>query len=706
MARQKWPWMGPMVLYAFQPHVPADDPRWGFALVDAQGNAGALYNGILQYNATGPPLHTGHHVPSVDNARYTGEWRLSEAGTDPPHGADADKRNAVVAFDWHGTALDITVRRGDFWGVFYISVDGRPANGLPRDEQGRAYLILYDPLGRVATVNVARGLSARTPHHVEIVAHGGWGQWPLVGWMIRQEQAASPGTGTLWLLVLAGAGAALAALGQIVSAPLLLRPVYSLIGRAFKEYRALPEWVPILATLGTALAHYFAPWTPVSLVFLALWFLLAFLRIDLGLATVAFALPFYLRPKPILGRPFSIVELGVWLCALAWGVARLLDLGRAAMRYGPQPWHWRLQQADRYLQGLPSRVRRGWADLDKGMAALVFVAVLSLNWAAHRKVAVRELRTVFVESALFYALIRLALRSGRARRRLVEGWLLGATAIALIGVGQWIAGENLIAAEGVWRVRGMYGSPNNLALYLERALPMLLAVTWQRADHSRADRVRRIVCGLAALPVLAALVLTLSKGALLLGLPAAVVTLGLLQGHRRAVWIAFGTLAVVALLLLPFAFSERFRALLDFSRGTGFFRVKLWRSTLAMVADHPLTGVGLDNFLYAYRTRYVLPSAWQELDLSHPHNLVLDTWTRLGIGGVAVMTWLIAAFFRVALTRFRTASGNRRALLQGLVAAMAAILAHGLVDHAVFVIDLAFVFGLLMAMANQRSSVL
>ena len=30
--------------------------------------------------------------------------------------------------------------------------------------------------------------------------------------------------------------------------------------------------------------------------------------------------------------------------------------------------------------------------------------------------------------------------------------------------------------------------------------------------------------------------------------------------------------------------------------------------------------MGLNNFLYQYRTRYVLPDAWEELDLSHPHN--------------------------------------------------------------------------------------
>jgi O-antigen ligase len=119
-----------------------------------------------------------------------------------------------------------------------------------------------------------------------------------------------------------------------------------------------------------------------------------------------------------------------------------------------------------------------------------------------------------------------------------------------------------------------------------------------------------------------------------------------------------------------------------------------------MLADRPLTGVGLDNYLYAYRSRYVLPSAWGELDLSHPHNLLLDAWTRLGIGGVGIVVWMLASFFRGAWSQLRTALGARRVVLLGLASAMIAALAHGLVDHAIFVIDLAFVFGLLLAISH------
>jgi O-antigen ligase len=704
MARQEWPWMGPMILYTYQPDVPSDDPRWGFAVVDAQGNVGSLYTGLNAYHETNVPLRVGAYIPREENAQYVGVWRFSPAGADPPHGAQASDRNAFVAFNFVGTSLDLTVRRGDYVGFLYITVDDKPASGLPRDEQGRAYLVLYDPSGQAETVNIARRLSANTAHHAEIVAHGGWGQWPLAGWTIHAARARRPHaiSGSIGLLLAVGVGLTFVAFGQIALAPNILEPFLVFLGRVFRRYRALPEWIPVLATLVIALIFYFVPWTSLSLLCLVAIFILAFLRIDLGLATVALALPFYLKPKLLLDRPFSIVELSVWLCFTAWLSARLLDIGRETLRDGPQPLIWRLRRIDERVRTLPSRIWQEWTVLDKGMAVLILVAALSLNWVTYRQVAVREFRVVFLESTLFYALIRLAARSSRARQRIVEGWLLGTVAISLIGIGQLIAGQDLITAEGVSRVRGFYGSPNNLALYLGRALPVLLALAWQGPRHSRTDRFRRFVYGFAALPVLAALVLTLSKGALLLGLPVALLTLGWVQRSRKAIWISLGAVVTLLLLIVPFFASERFSSLFDLNSGTAFFRLKLWRSALAMIADHPFTGVGLDNFLYFYRSRYVLPSAWGEMNLSHPHNLLLDTWTRLGVSGVATVAWLLISFFRVSWQQFRTAVDNRRALLLGLIAAMVALLAHGMVDHAVFLIDLLFVFALLLAMANPQ----
>jgi O-antigen ligase len=331
--------------------------------------------------------------------------------------------------------------------------------------------------------------------------------------------------------------------------------------------------------------------------------------------------------------------------------------------------------------------------------ALVLVALVSPFWAEVKQVAWRELRLVILEPAAFYLMLRTVRLDRRTLWQVADWFVIGGAAVAVIGLTQYALGVNLITAEGgLPRLRSVYGSPNNVGLYLGRVLPVLVAV----ALFAR-RKPRRLLYGLAALPVGAALLLSFSKGALLLGVPAALLTIGLLAGGR---WL-WGTLAAVGaagLAAIPLLRLPRFASLLNSQGGTTFFRLKLWRATLAMIRDHPLLGVGLDNFLYQYRGRYILPDAWQEPDLSHPHNFLLDHWARLGILGAAAGIWIQVAFWRMALPLRRLRDPDGRALALGLMGAMADVLAHGLVDHSFFLIDLAFAFFLILGLTSELAN--
>jgi O-antigen ligase len=118
-----------------------------------------------------------------------------------------------------------------------------------------------------------------------------------------------------------------------------------------------------------------------------------------------------------------------------------------------------------------------------------------------------------------------------------------------------------------------------------------------------------------------------------------------------------------------------------------------------MIADHPLTGVGLDNFLYAYRGRYIFDAAWREPNLNHPHNIFLDFATRLGLLGVLAGGWLLWRLGRLLHRVMTAVDATRRPIAVGLGGAFAAMLAHGLVDHSFFLVDLAFAFYLMLATA-------
>jgi len=636
---------------------------------------GATYGALQDLAAARAIAWPGSYPADHPSGRYEGQWRVTPSGADT--GASGDR----LEIPFRGTRLDLTVRRGDYRAFLFVTVDGAPANALPRDSEGRAYVVLYDPELGTESVTLAAGLPDRE-HLAEIVAERGWGQWAIVGWSVGREVDG----GAPWL----PAALALGALGVLAATVVVAWPqrraLQATLAESVGRYRALDErlTLTIMTLTITALAAvlvYAAIGTGPTLVALGILGGLLLLRPATGLPLIALALPFYQPGVPLFGKVFSLVEILVLLTAVGWGVNRLL--------LGGLQW--------------PQLTTLDW-----GVVALVAVAVLSLLWAEHLREAARELRTVVLESAIYYGLLRAMLRGRRGVWLVVDAWVLGGAAVALLGLAQWALGQNLITAEGVWRVRGFYGSPNNLALYLGRLLPLVVAVSvfgpWSAEGSQPSSRRRRWLYGLATLLMAGALFLTYSRGAWLLGVPASLLFIAALRG-RRALLATAGLLLVAAVAGLAAVGGERVTSLLDITGGTTFFRLQLWHSSWAMIRDHPLLGVGLDNFLYAYRSHYVLPTAWEEFNLSHPHNLVLDFWLRLGVAGLVVISWLLIGFFRRGWQEYRRLpEGGMRLLVLGLMGGMVNFVAHGLVDNAFFLVDLACVFMLMLALVQATRS--
>jgi O-antigen ligase len=249
----------------------------------------------------------------------------------------------------------------------------------------------------------------------------------------------------------------------------------------------------------------------------------------------------------------------------------------------------------------------------------------------------------------------------------------------------------------------VYGSPNNVGLLLGRCIPFALAFALLPLD-----RTRRVAAAIALALMLVTLVLTQSAGAIFLGVPAGFVVVLLLVFGKRAVFALVGLVAVGGIVLTVLVReSARFARVFDLTEGTTFFRVRLWQSTLQILHDHPITGLGLDQFLYAYRGEYLLPDAWQEPNLSHPHNILLDWWIRLGIFGIILLMWIQVSFFRATLRLYRTYRQRDPyvlAVVIGTMGSMTALVAHGLIDNSVFVQDLCFIFTLLLGITAQLSN--
>jgi len=170
--------------------------------------------------------------------------------------------------------------------------------------------------------------------------------------------------------------------------------------------------------------------------------------------------------------------------------------------------------------------------------------------------------------------------------------------------------------------------------------------------------------------------------------------------NGRSPWpwvVAFATLGAVALFLARQV--SQFAHRLDLFGVTGVFRLNLWQASLEMIRENPFFGVGLDNFLYAYRGRYILDAAWQEPNLNHPHNIFLDFTTRLGLLGLLAGGWMIWVLARTLKRALAKVPVQWMPVAAGFSGALAAMLVHGLVDHSFFLVDLAFSFYLMLGTA-------
>ncbi len=753
-AEREWPWVGVMCVNGFQPRpedpasettsaVPDAEEHWGFALVGPDGEPRPIYTALREWNARSRVATPGGYSASTLLADFDGAWTLS------PQGADIGQSGDRVALTFEGTGVALTVRRGPYRAFLFVTVDGKPAPALPRDREGRAYVVLYDPLAAVATVPLAENLSYGR-HTVEVIAERGWGQWALADWRVaNRPDTTTDAVGYAALGLVGVVGSALAIFagrrvewsrlgqgfakvwnwlregGQVVltaalSAVYLFAAWQVLMGRAAPGvFRRLDDGGEQFALLLVAGLYYFSPWMLLTLGAGALASFIVFMRPALGLALTLFAAPLYMHPLSLLGKSFSLAEL-VLLPTIAGSLVQVI---------GKRKSGWRPHIPRRQVL---------W------MGAFVVVAVLSTLFAQHRHEALRELRLVILEPVLFYlALVALPMEK-RERQRIIDAFVCSAVMVAVVGLVQYFFLGDVITAEGgMQRLRSIYGSPNNVGLYLGRALPLMLAVVFFGGSEIRGKNARvelsqtggissqstrrslRLIdflsvlgalCGgkasgrrwlyaLACAPVGAALLLSLSRGAIVLGIPAALLLLGILGGPkwRRATVIV---LLVGIVALIPLLRTPRFAGMFDLNGGTTGFRLSLWHSAWGMIRDYPLLGVGPDNFLYAYRTRYVLPTAWEEFNLAHPHNVVVDFAARLGILGLVVFVGLQVSFWRKAWPLRRDVhpetreTVQTRALALGVMASMADFLAHGMVDAAYFVIDLAFVFWFSLALVT------
>ena len=710
-ADREWPWLGGLILYHWQPAAPADDPVWGFALIDQDETPSLLYQALVSHtDQVGQQAASNGLYPAANPfTEYSGVWTFSDLGADI--GWLKDSR---FAFHFKGRDVGLLLREGDYVAHLYPLIDGsaEAVNALERDASGNPYILLTSPSRESENnlITVARNLTPG-PHILSAVADEGRDQYALIGYAVSDGDLNEPYQRQFSFALLTTLISTAAVV--IMAVKVDWRPVFSPLNRLWvqlsevvqlgltaaasvllligmlltfgREEPALLRREPVQLGLAVVTAGllYLNVSVILSLISLLVLGFIFYHRPPLGLTAVIFFAPFFLFPVELYRFAFPMSELLVLLTAAAW-------LLRAAVDWA----HTRHKHEYTAAVYWPR-----WNIMDFSIALWLVCGFAAIFWSSQRGLALTDFRTMFLEPALFYLIFRTTIRHQADFQRLFDILLISGVVVALVGLVLFARGEAIITAEGaVRRLASVYGSPNNVALFLGRCIPFAITFTLLARDR------RRIFAVLALLLMIPAVILTQSVGGLFIGIPASIaVILILLYGKRAALPLLVVGVMAIAALLIGASLSPRIARVFTFDDGTNFIRLRLWQSSLNMVQDHPLTGLGLDQFLYAYRGHYILPDAWKEPDLSHPHNILLDYWLRLGISGVIVLIISQVAFWTLLGSRLhilRQHRDNDALLLAvgiGIAGSMGNTLAHGLIDNSIYVLDLIYVFMLLCA---------
>ncbi|SCM80762.1 Lipid A core-O-antigen ligase [uncultured Sporomusa sp.] len=296
-----------------------------------------------------------------------------------------------------------------------------------------------------------------------------------------------------------------------------------------------------------------------------------------------------------------------------------------------------------------------------------------------------------------YYLVVNNLHSLRQLQRLVWSVLISAVLVAFYGFYQYIQGVDISTFHWVdgeqfpdlkIRVFSTLQNPNLLAGFL--VVVMSLAVGL--GLHTESMPGKLLLFALAAV-FGACLVLTYSRGAWLSVLAVAAICAHLY--NRKVLWL-FLIIPLIAFFGHD-AVMERLLSVLNPTDTSSTLRIALWESTLAMIMDKPLLGIGWGAYWQVY-PEYDFFLNNPDARIVHAHNMYLHIAAEIGIPGLLAFLAIIFGHAKKAVDILSKTNNRMIAgIIFGVMAAVLGLVLNGFTDYIMFNVQLSMLFWLLNA---------
>jgi len=219
------------------------------------------------------------------------------------------------------------------------------------------------------------------------------------------------------------------------------------------------------------------------------------------------------------------------------------------------------------------------------------------------------------------------------------------------------------------RVGGTVGSPNEASAYLSLLLPLAACLLFAGVKSS-GKWLSCLVIGFGGV----AMIFTYSRGGwIALALAAILVSFVLVRTRGISSKAPIALLAFLIVVYLPFYSAISARAFGD-DQGSAESRIPLTMLAFRMIADHPVLGVGANNFSVVMQ--HYLTSYFRTGFLYVVHNKYLLIWTETGMGGLFAYLAFLFAAVRMGWKCWKQNDGYLSMLALGITAAIIGQIVH------------------------------
>ncbi len=232
------------------------------------------------------------------------------------------------------------------------------------------------------------------------------------------------------------------------------------------------------------------------------------------------------------------------------------------------------------------------------------------------------------------------------------------------------------------RIHGSFASPNNFAMVLEAILPFLVVqIRSLISKNKKYKNIREKIIFYSSLITTAlgifGLFLSASRGGIAGFLLGGMITIFMYYRFSSIVWNKKKVFKGIGALILSIIVIVSGGTLV-FKRKYDPERLLLWRAAYQMWLDHPLYGVGFDQWNAVYRQHYISPTA-KEPTLTLPHNNLANFFSCTGlIGGIGYLVFMGTSL--IFLFRIMKVSNYAYAMLWVWIS----FSVHGMVDNSLF----------------------